>query len=187
MQFPVPGLRRRRVWCVRGSRMMMRFATIPVSKALVWMTAALLPLQAAFPSSCGGERSECRHGDMLQSSSLGTSGRHCRCCRNTGASGCCAKSRMTGCTCGGSCANLSSRTTPSGGQCHCFSQESRAPTPAPVDNSRVVKQVVNKINLTTGWLSVAKPRLANAISPGDVAALPLSSLDRLSVLCRFVI
>jgi hypothetical protein len=62
-----------------------------------------------------------------------------------------------------------------------MSQEPRIPTPAPV-----VKQVLNKINLPTGWLSVATPQLENANSPRDFAALPLTALDRLGVLCRLV-
>ena len=156
-----------------------------VSKALVWLTAALLPVQTAFPETCGCER-PAQHAKGHGSATPTHCG-HSGCCRNGGVSKCCAALVTARRSCCGSRTATPCEPESARGSCHCVSQESPTPAPTRSDNSSSAKEVLCQFHFATGWLAIVGPQLEGAFAPRDFAALPATSLQRLSTLCRFLI
>lgn len=156
-------------------------------KALVWLAAALLPVQAAFPANCGCERPSQRdrgHTTATPPTHCGHSG----CCRGVGVSECfanlgtgaprCAwcRPKMAASECACVC-----------GFCRCASHESPTPAPTRSDNAPSAKEVLCHGTLAAASLLVVGPQIDNAFAPRNLAASPATSLQRLSTLCRFLI
>lgn len=164
----------------------MRFTTRLASNALVWLSAALLPVQTAFPSTCGCERAG--RDAIGQARSTPPKQRcHSGCCWGSGLSACCAASGTAQRACCASRAAVPSESACADGLCRCASGESSTPAPTRSDNSTSAKEVLGHPNLGVVALLTVRPQSDGVTAPGDVAALPRTSLERLSALCRFLI
>jgi hypothetical protein len=159
----------------------MRFRARPFSKALVWLAAALLPVQTVLPDTCGCEKPS-QHGSEHRLPNLQPASRHAGCGHH--GSACCGESTKHPCACCQLRTASVPGSQPAAGVCRCAHHES--PTPTPTGNFRVVKEVLHQANLTTGS-SLFFHLLDDPLAPWGFAALPATALDRLSTLCRFLI
>lgn len=146
------------------------------AQAIVWLIAALLPVQAVFPATCDLERPYQLVGQNRFATVL-------------------AGPDHSGDYCGGRAARCSTDPSTAGRDasgcevvpCSCDSSETPAASPTGSDNSPSVKQVLHPSNLATVSLFVDGPRLDRSLSLGGTATSPATSLERLSTLCRFLI
>lgn len=164
----------------------MPFTTRLAPKAFVWLAAALLPVQTAFPATCGCER-PVQHAKGHGSATSPTHCGHSGCCHNGRVSKCCTTLATSRSSCCGSRTGTACEPEFASGFCHCASQES--PTPAPIrsDNSPSAKEVLCHGTLAAASLAVVRPQMDNLLASSYFAALPATSLQRLSALCRFLI
>ncbi len=165
----------------------MPFTTRLASKALVWLSAALLPVQTAFPNTCCGcERAGPRAAGQVRTT-LAKHRCHSGCCRGEGLSSCCAASGAARRACCASKAAALPESACADSYCRCASGESPTPAPSRSDNSPSAKEVLCHPNLGVVAPLTVKAQSDGATAPGEVAALPATSLQRLSALCRFLI
>jgi len=164
----------------------MRFTTRLASKALVWLSAALLPVQTAYPATCGCER-PVQHAKGHGSATPPTHCGHSGCCHNGRVSECCAALASVRSSCCGSRTATACEPESASGSCHCAPQEPPTPAPTRSDNSSSAKEVLCHGTLAVASLAVVRPQMDNPLAPSDFAALPATSLQRLSALCRFLI
>ena len=156
------------------------------SKAPVWLTAALLAVQTAFPETCGCGRpaqDTKGHGSAISPTRCGHSG----CCPSGRVSMCCAALATAQRACCGSKRAAASESACVRGPCHCVSQESPTPAPTQSASSPSAKEVLGHPNLGVVSLRIMGPQSDGALAPWDVTASPATSLERLSTLCRFLI
>ena len=184
--FDEPSRSKQRTNRIPVGSLMVRFTAHLMSKALVWLAAMLVPVQATFPGTCGCDEPGSPHGNGHCSLTAPAHEGQVGCCHHTKRSGCGAASGTGRCLCCQSRTAASPGSTPTTGACRCVSQ-SRTPTPIPANDSRVVKEVLHQANLAAGSLFVFKSQPDNSLTPWDFAALPATSLERLSALCRFLI
>jgi hypothetical protein len=155
------------------------------AKVLVWLAAALLPGDMLLAGACGcGERNGSdAQGKSAKASQVAAccchSGAVCQCChraKNVKQSACC-KNRTN-----------NSNTSRGGLSPVCVCSSGRVPAPQiPISDSSVAKQLAGH-----AWASLAPTAVVTVHAPalnitGDLFVLPVTSLDRLSNLCRLII
>jgi hypothetical protein len=187
----------RPILLITRSDSMMRSTVHLASYVLVWLAAAPLAIQSAIPDDCGcqvpgqhagwAEKGDSPH---LAESAGGGAG----CCARMGtapffrqaASTCDTRSGATQCAC-----RPSRTASPDSGRrcwlCRCGCQESSSTPPiTPPDNSRSVRETLSQAPL------VSLPVRETRQDDGDATRqrftpLAATSLQRLSLLCRFLI
>lgn len=164
----------------------MPFTARLASKALVWLSVALLPVQTAFPNTCGCERGDPRAAGHARTT-LPKHQRHSGCCQGDRLSGCCAASGTPRRACCASKAVALPESARADSFCRCASGESPTPAPSRSDNSPSSKEVLCHPDLSVVALLSVEAQPDGAIAPGDVVVSAATSLERLSALCRFLI
>jgi hypothetical protein len=154
------------------------------AKVLVWVAAALLPVNMLFAGACGcGERSP---GDAQNKSLITSAPANC-CCHSGAACRCCHRAqKVQQTTC---CKNRSHQAADSRGHfaplCVCPSNRTPA-TQIPLSDSSAAKQLIGH---ACAFLSPGTAAELASASPSaaDNLYFPIAMLDRLSILCRFTI
>jgi hypothetical protein len=148
-----------------------------LSKTMVWLTAALMPLVGLPGGSCLCGASAGRVACGPAAASQPVQVRHaccrggmCKCCRNRASGGCCC------------CRTKTADSPTGGGVCLCRLGDAPRPAVPPSGNSPTVKLLLSQVGLAT-----ASATLIAAPAPAghwQVLASGGTSPERLSNLCR---
>jgi hypothetical protein len=156
---------------------MRAFANL-LSKTMVWLTAALMPLVGLPGGSClcgsaGGQAPGGRGPAALpaQVRHACCHGGTCKCCKNRASGGCCC-----------CCAKTARPQTNGGAVCLCSLGSAPKPAIPPAGNSPTLKHLLSQVGVAT--VSAATIAPPAAAGHWQVLVLGGTSPERLSNLCR---
>ena len=152
------------------------------TRGLIWLTAALLPIQSLPAATCG-----CTSGSGCENVEASTSTGNGDCCRRQRKRSCCdAKTTQKSSSCCSAKQSTASNNCECGISCAC--SKSEQPKPAtPLSQNRTSDQITGESVLATSFATAIIPLATQRHESATCNIGSLGSLDRCVSLCRFTL
>ena len=156
------------------------------TRGLIWLTAALLPIQSLPAAACGctsksASGSGCEKVEASKSTGTGS------CCRRQRQRSCCdAKATQQSSSCCSAKQNTASNNCECGISCSCSKSEESKPA-TPLSQNRTSDQITGESVLATSFATAIIPLATQPHESATCSIGSLGSLDRCVSLCRFTL